>query len=74
MRHCTFVNRLIYKSCEYKNVEIHHCKEHYTSMTCTNCGSLKTKKDITVKCSVCNFEIHRDLSGARNMVIKHLSI
>jgi putative transposase len=74
MRHCTFVNRLIYKSCEYKNVEIHHCKEHYTSMTCTNCGSLKTKKDITVKCSVCDFEIHRDLSGARNMVIKHLSI
>ena len=74
MRHCNFVNRLIYKSCEYKNVEIHHCKEHFTSMTCTKCGSLKTVKDKTVKCNDCNFEIHRDLSGSRNMVIKHLSL
>jgi len=74
MRHCEFVNRLIYKSIEYKNVEIHHCKEHYTSMTCTNCGSLKTVKDKVVKCLDCKFQIHRDLSGARNMIIKHLTI
>lgn len=73
MRHCDFVNRLIYKSIEYKNVEIHHCKESYTSMTCTKCGSLKTVKDKIVRCLNCKFEIHRDLSGARNMVIKHLS-
>lgn len=72
MRHCDFVNRLVYKSIEYENVEIHHCKEHYTSMTCTNCGSLKTVKNKIVRCLSCKFEIHRDLSGARNMIIKHL--
>ena len=74
MRHCDFVNRLIYKSIYYKNVEIHHCKENYTSMTCTKCGSLKTVKDKEVRCLECNFIIHRDLSGARNMIIKHLTI
>ena len=74
MRHCEFVNRLISKSIEYDNVEIHHCKERYTTQTCTNCGSRKTVKNSTVKCKVCGFEIHRDLSGSRNMVLKHLSI
>jgi transposase len=74
MRHCEFVNRLIYKSIEYENVEIHHCKEHYTSKTCTNCGSQKTLRDTTVRCKDCGFKIHRDLSGARNMIIKHLKL
>ncbi len=73
MRHCTFVDRLIGKSISYKNTEIHCCKEHGTSMTCTNCGSTNTVKDVTVRCSDCNFEIHRDLSGARNIMVKHLN-
>jgi transposase len=72
MRHCTFVNRLIYKSIYYKNTEIHCCKEHGTSMTCTNCGSTNTIKNDIVKCLDCEFEIHRDLSGARNILVKHL--
>ena len=53
---------------------MHECKEHYTSQTCTNCGSLKTDKDTVVKCQVCNFIIHRDLSGARNILLKHLKL
>ena len=72
MKHCKFVDRLIYKSCLYSNTEIHECKEHYTSQACTRCGSLKTVKGKTVSCGKCGFIIHRDLSGARNMVIKHL--
>lgn len=72
LKHCTFVNRLIYKSCLYENTEIHECREHYTSQSCTNCGSLNTIKDKTVFCNKCKFEIHRDLAGARNMVMKHI--
>lgn len=72
MRHCTFVNRLIYKSIYYENREIHECKEHGTSMTCTNCGSINTVKHKTVFCNDCSFEIHRDLAGSRNILIKHL--
>jgi transposase len=68
---CQFVNRLIDKSIEYKNSEIHICKEHYTSQACTKCLSLNTVKDSTVKCKDCKFEIHRDLNGARNIFLKH---
>lgn len=71
LRLCSFVDRLINKSIEYKNSEIHICKEHYTSQACTKCLSLKTVKDKTVKCKDCEFEIHRDLNGARNIFLKH---
>jgi putative transposase len=74
MRHCQFVTRLIYKSVEYSNAEIHHCKEYSTSETCTRCGSLKTIKGDIVQCKVCDFTIHRDVSGSRNISIKHLKI
>lgn len=68
---CLFVDRLIHKSMEYKNREIHVCKEHYTSKACTNCLSLNTVKGRTVRCKSCKHEIHRDLNGARNIFLKH---
>jgi transposase len=68
---CQFVDRLIHKSMEYKNSEIHICKEHYTSQACTKCLSLNTVKDSTVRCKDCKHEIHRDLNGARNIFLKH---
>lgn len=71
LRLCSFVDRLIHKSIEYKNSEIHICKEHNTSKACTMCLSLNTVKDKTVKCHDCNHEIHRDLNGARNIFLKH---
>lgn len=71
LRLCTFVDRLIHKSIEYKNSEIHICKEHYTSQACTKCLSLETSKNSVVKCRECKHEIHRDLSGARNIFLKH---
>ena len=71
LRLCTFVDRLICKSIEYKNSEIHVCKEHNTSKACTNCLSLNTNKDETVRCRTCKHEIHRDLNGARNIFLKH---
>lgn len=71
LRLCTFVDRLIHKSIEYKNSEIHVCKEHYTTKACTNCLSINTIVNDTVKCNDCNHEIHRDLAGARNIFMKH---
>jgi transposase len=68
---CRFVDRLIHKSIEYKNSEIHICKEHHTSQVCTKCLSLNTIKDKTVRCKDCLHEIHRDLNGARNIFLKH---
>ncbi len=68
---CTFVDRLIHKSIEYMNSEIHVCKEYYTSQACTNCLSLNTVKDSTVRCKDCMHSIHRDLNGARNIFLKH---
>jgi len=72
LKHCQFISRLISTSVGYSDVEVHQCKEHYTSMTCTNCGSLRKQKDRTVACRDCKFVIHRDVAGARNMVVKHM--
>lgn len=71
LRLCGFVDRLVQKSIEYKNSEIHVGKEHHTSQACTKCLSLNTVKGTTVKCNGCNHEIHRDLNGARNIFLKH---
>ncbi|MGL5935447.1 MAG: zinc ribbon domain-containing protein, partial [Cetobacterium sp.] len=71
LRLCGFVDRLIHKSLEYNNSEIHVCKEHHTSQACTKCLSLNTVKDTTVRCKDCKHEIHRDLNGARNIFLKH---
>jgi transposase len=68
---CQFVDRLTHKSMEYKNSEIHVCREHNTSKACTKCLSLNTVKDKTVRCYDCKHEIHRDLNGARNIFLKH---
>jgi transposase len=71
LRHCDFINRLMYKTIEYNNSEVHICKEHNTSKACTKCLSLNTIKNKIVKCEDCGHEIHRDLNGSRNMLLKH---
>lgn len=74
MKHCQFVDRLVYKSCLYPHSEIHECKEHYTTQACTNCRSLKTNVGDTVSCRECGFKIHRDVGASRNMVVKHIKL
>lgn len=70
--HCRFVDRLNYLSMFYKGRIVHTGKEHYTSMHCTSCGSLNTIKGDTVMCNECKHEIHRDLAGCRNFLLKYL--
>jgi transposase len=74
LRHCQFVDRLIYKSMFYEDKEIYEVKEHWTSKTCTRCGfidhNLGSAK--TYKCKECKLETGRDLNGVRNILLKHL--
>jgi putative transposase len=73
IKHCRFVDRLIYKSLMYKGRSIHIVKEHGTSALCTRCmREVKSKTDICY-CDKCGLIVHRDLAGARNILLKHLS-
>jgi len=49
--------------------------EEYTSQTCGLCGRLdnKLKSSKVYKCCKCQFEMDRDLNGARNIFIKTVS-
>jgi putative transposase len=47
--------------------------EHYTSKTCTQCGSLNTPSRDWYSCRSCGLEIDRDVNGARNILLKHLT-
>ena len=50
--------------------------ESYTSMTCGNCG-IRNKQlggNETFYCEKCNFETHRDINGARNILLKYMNI
>ncbi len=74
LRHCQFVDRLIYKSMFYDGKKIYDVKEHWTSKTCTRCGNIKMNLG-TAKvyiCRKCNLVISRDLNGARNILLKNL--
>lgn len=56
-----------------KNVFI--VDEHYTSRTCGECGALKGKsgsKDF--KCKTCGAEMDRDFNGARNILLRTVSV
>lgn len=47
--------------------------ESYTSCTCTNCGTInETKGKENLKCVSCGMKSDRDVSGARNIMIKNV--
>lgn len=51
------------------------CKEYYTSVTCTKCGfANKSIAGKTFNCSRCKYKVDRDYNGARNIMLKHLSL
>jgi transposase len=72
IRQCRFVDRLQHKSLVYPNRSVHVIKEHGTSSLCTSCLSADVVKDTTVRCRRCKLTVHRDLAGARNILLKHL--
>lgn len=80
LKHCRFVDRLIHKSMDYEGSEVHVGTEHFTTIACTRCQSLNTMKqsnnvtDDVVKCKACDLQVHRDLNGARNILLKHVKL
>jgi putative transposase len=74
--HYKFRERLIHKAKEHAWCKVVVTEEPYTSETCTNCGwvdkKLGSKKDFT--CQECRVIIDRDSNGARNILIRYLTL
>lgn len=73
--HGEFYKKLENKCKEYGSVLI-KTKEEYTLKTCTFCGNInKTLKGSKIyECEKCDSLIDRDINGARNIMLKNLSI
>ncbi len=71
--HYTFRQHLLNKAKEYGCVCV-TVTEEFTSQLCTKCGNLdKTFVGRIKKCKHCKNEIHRDVNGARNILLKNIS-
>jgi len=72
LSHNKFVDRLKNKAQEYKR-QVIEANESYTSKTCGQCGKLHPNLGGTeiYKCGYCGLVIDRDISGARNILIKN---
>lgn len=61
--------------CNNKGVKLYiNCDERHTTKVCTNClkiNDVGSKK--IINCIHCNIMIGRDINGARNIILKHLT-
>lgn len=74
LSHYSFRERL--KHCARQNGSIViTCSEAYTSQTCGGCGKLDPKlgSKKEYNCSTCKLKMHRDINGARNILIRSLT-
>lgn len=57
-------------------VTIVECDEAYTSKTCGQCGTIHTTLGgaKTFRCKACNYVADRDISAARNILLRYLSL
>jgi len=60
--------------CEEYNRKLVLVNESYTSCTCGVCGTINRTKDEIYKCGKCGLVIDRDISGSRNILLKHLHV
>jgi putative transposase len=72
LSHCKF-RSILENKCKEFNRNLKICNEHYTSLTCGNCGNINKNlgSSRTYDCKKCLISIDRDLNGARNILIKH---
>ena len=73
LQHFKFKTRLRDVVSRTPGVHLEIVTEHYTSKTCTRCGSLNTPSRDWYSCLSCGLEIDRDINGARNILLKHLT-
>ena len=73
--HCSFVDKLIDKSKEFKNCSVRVVQEDYTSKTCGNCGFIKEDlgRARTFNCNKCLVSMDRDTCGSRNILLKYVT-
>jgi putative transposase len=73
--HFRFRQMLLSKAELYPWCQVIICDEHYTSKTCGRCGTLNqtlgAKK--TFNCGACGYEADRDISAARNILLRYLT-
>jgi len=73
--HCSFLNRLVNKSREYKKSFVLEVNEAFTSKTCSNCGNQHEtlgNKDI-YECLNCGITIGRDINASKNVMLRYFS-
>ena len=73
--HFRFRQCLVNKAREFPHCRVILCTEEYTSKTCGACGHLHQRLggNKIFRCPVCHLVVDRDVNGARNILIKHLS-
>jgi putative transposase len=65
-----FKQRLLFKSIE-RGKKVFEVKEHYTTQTCSFCGSMyKPGLSRVYHCSKCEKNIGRDINAAKNILMK----
>jgi transposase len=76
LKHYLFKTRLAAKCMLKKFSNVVEVDEIYTSKTCTRCGNLKYNLGAAevYKCLECNLVIDRDINGARNILLKYISL
>jgi putative transposase len=59
--------------CKEKDILLEIREEYYTSKTCTCCGYIKSNlgSNRTFECDKCNLIIDRDISAARNIMLRN---
>jgi putative transposase len=60
--------------CNRTGTTLYIVKEHYTTKTCGQCGTLQNVGSSEVyKCAQCSYCMDRDVHGARNILLKHIT-
>lgn len=74
--HYSFRELLKTKAELYPWVKVVECDEPYTSKTCGCCGEINSKLggSKTFHCKKCNYVADRDINGARNIMLRYLSL
>ena len=76
--HFRFRQRLLSKVREYPWCNVILTEEPYTSKTCGQCGTINTKlggnKMFRCASKECDYVSDRDINGARNILIRYLTI
>ncbi|CAB4481490.1 unnamed protein product [Rhizophagus irregularis] len=74
--HYRFRQYLLHKVREYPHCKVVICSEDYMSKTCSSCGLVNDKLGGSkiFKCGNCSFVLDRDINGARNILLRFLTI